>query len=230
MEQKGNRVFEAWKINDDERKHVVTADTAKKLAKLIEINPSHILAVCRGERQHIHGWRVAFYNKGLKQLDLRDAHRAKVKKQIRKVICLDDNLTYKCFSDAAMQYGLISDQIKQCCDGILKSTGRKSKEGIRRRFAYVDDNGRPVLTPKHREPFEKLGDIRLFDPGTGKTYQSVAHCSRETGIPQKRIRRYLKDQSVDLAGCTLMPFPVKETSAEGSQVGEPQKSANDDAT
>ena len=231
MEQKGNLAFAAWKIDDVERKHLVIADTAKKLAELIEINHSHILAVCRGERQHNHGWRVAFYNKASKQLDLKEAHSAKVKKQIRKVICLDDNLTYNCFFDAAKHYGLAGGQIQQCCDGILKRTGRESKEGIRHRFAYVDDNGRPILTPKHREPFETLGDIRLFCPQTGKTYQSVAHCSRETGIPQKRIRRYLEDQSVDLAGFSLMPLPVKETLVEGTQVGELLKiNANDDAT
>lgn len=212
MEQKKNLAFAAWKIEDIERKHLVIKDTAKKLAELIGINHSHILAICRGERQHDHGWRVAFYNKASKQLDLKDVHSAKVKKQIRKVICLDDNSIYNCCSDAATHYGLNSGQIQQCCDGILKSTGRESKEGIRRRFAYIDDASRPILTPKHREPFETLGDIRLFCPQTGQTYQSVAHCSRETGIPQKRIRKYLEDQSVDLAGFSLMPLPVIKNS------------------
>jgi len=211
-DQKKDLAFAAWKIDDTERKRLVIADTAKKLAELIEINHSHILAICRGQRQHDHGWRVAFYNKVSKQLDLKDTHSAKINKQIRKVICLDDNLIYKCFSDAAMHYGLNGGQIQQCCEGILKSTGRKSKEGIRRRFAYVDDRDKPILTPKHREAMETLGDIRLFCPQTGETYQSMAHCSRETGIPQKRLRRYLEDQSVDLAGITLMPLPVKDTS------------------
>lgn len=219
MEQKKNLAFAAWKIDDIERKHLVIADTTRKLAELIEINHAHILAICRGERQHDHGWRVAFYNKASKQLDLKEAHSARVKKQIRRIICLDDNSVYACFSAAAMHCGLNGGQIKQCCDGILKSTGRDSKEGIRRRFAYVDDTGRPILTPKHREPFETLGDIRLFCPQTGETYQSVAHCSRETGIPQKRIRRYLKDQSVDLAGFSLMALPVQKTSTPNSNPG-----------
>lgn len=230
MEQKKNLAFAAWKIDDIERKHLVIENTAKKLAELIGINHSHIPAICRGERQHDHGWRVAFYNKASKQLDLKEAHSAKVKKQIRKVICLDDNSIYNCFADAAMHYGLNSGQIQQCCDGILKSTGRESREGIRRRFAYVEDTGRPILTPKHSEPFETLGDFRLFCPQTGKTYQSVAHCSRETGVPQKRIRRYLEDQSVDLAGISLMPLPVKETSVEGAQFDELLKSTNIEPT
>ncbi len=209
MDKKRNVAFAAWKIDDVERQHLVIKDAADKLAELLEINRAHILAICRGERQHDHGWRVAFYNKVTKQLDLKEAHSSKIKKQIRKVICLDDNSIYNSFSDAAMHYGLSGGQIQQCCDGILKSTGRESKEGIRRRFAYVDDAGRPILTPRHKEPFETLGDIRLFCPQTGKTYQSVAHCSRDTGIPQKRIRRYLEDQSVDLAGFSLMPLPMK---------------------
>jgi hypothetical protein len=123
-------------------------------------------------------------------------------------MCLDDQLIYTSSAEAAMHYGLSGGQIKLCCDGILKGTGRDSTEGIRRRFAYVDDNGKPILTAKHKEPFECLGDMRLFCPQTGKTYQSVAHCSRETGIPQKRIRRYLKDQAVDLAGYSLMALSV----------------------
>lgn len=220
LEHKKNLAFAAWKIDDVERERLVIADTAERLAELIEINHSHILALCRGERQHDHGWRVAFYDKESKQLDLKEAHSAKIKKQIRKVICLDDNLIYDCFSAAAKHYGLSGGQIHQCCEGILKSTGRESQEGIRRRFAYVDANGRPILTPKHNEPFETLGDIRLFCPQTGKTYQSVAHCSRETGIPQKRIRRYLAGQTVDLAGFSLIPLPVNEPSGEGTQVDE----------
>jgi hypothetical protein len=222
LEQRKNLAFAAWKIDDVERKHLVIADTAKRLAELIEINGSHILAICRGERQHDHGWRVAFYNKASKQIEVQKSHSAKVRKQIRKVICLDDNAIYSSFSGAAVHYGLSGGQIKQCCDGILKSTGRESKEGVPRRFAYVDDTGKAILTPKHREPFEMLGDICLFCPQTGKKYQSVAHCSRETGIPQKRIRRYLKDQSVDLAGLSLMPLSARDRSPRGTTQPTPE--------
>jgi len=208
MEQKKNLAFAAWKIDDVERMDLVIADNIGKLSELIEINRSHVLAICKGERQHDHGWRIAFYNKTTKELDLKAAHSEKVKKQIRKIICLDDNKTYNSFSEAAMYYGLSGGQIQQCCEGILKSTGRANKGRVRSRFAYADNNGRPILTPKHREPLEMLGDIRLFCPQTGKKYQSVAHCSRETGIPQKRIRRYLEDQTVDLAGFTLIRLPI----------------------
>jgi hypothetical protein len=209
MEQKKNLAYAAWKIDDTECKQLVIADTTEKLARLLEIDQSHILEICRGKRQHDHGWRIAFYNKASKSLDLKDTHSIKIKKQIRKIICLDDSLIYNGFTKAGKHYGLDGGQIQQCCDGILKRTGRESKEGIRRRFAYIDDNGNPILTPKHKEPFETLGDIRLFCPQTGKTYQSIAHCSRETGIPQKRIRRYLKDQTVDLGGIFLMTLPLR---------------------
>jgi len=209
MEQKKNLAFAAWKIEDFERKHLIIEETPAKLAEFIEINPSHILGICRGERQHDHGWRIAFYNKSSKHLDLKEAHLSKVKKQIRKVICLDDNSIYNSCSNAAMHYGLDGGQIQQCCEGKLKSTGRN--KGIRRRFAYADDTGRPSLTPKHKEPFETLGNIRLFCPQTGETYQSIAHCSRETKIPQKRISKYLKDQSIDLAGISLIPVTVKRS-------------------
>jgi len=204
VEERANRAFAAWKIDDVERKDLVIADTPKKLSELLEINRSHILAVCRGERQHVHGWRIAFYNKATRQLDLKKAHCEKIRKQSRQVICLNDNEIYSCFSEAAKHYGLISSSIKWCCDGILKSTNRKGP--MRYRFAYVDASGRPLLTPKHAEPLETLGDIRLLNTVTGEKYQSVAHCSRETGIPQKRIRRYLRDSSVDLAGCVLIPL------------------------
>jgi hypothetical protein len=206
IEFRKNIAFAAWRVDDINHKNIVITDTTKQLAELIEINHSHIVAICRGERQHDHGWRVAYYNKASKQLDLKESHFEKVKKQIRKVMCLDDDVIFKSCSDAAMHYGLDGGQVQQCCEGILKRTGRASKEGIRRRFAYVDEAGKPILTPKHKEPFEMLGDIRLFCPQTGKTYQSVAHCSRETGVPQKRIRRYLLDQSVDLAGISLLPL------------------------
>jgi hypothetical protein len=204
MEHKKSIAFEAWRIDDIERKHSVITDTAEKLAGLIGINRSHILAICKGERQHDHGWRVAFYDKALKQSNLKEAHLAKIKKQIRRVICLNDNQTYDSIAEAAKRYGLVADQIRQCCEGILKGTGRNSQDRIRRRFVCLDQNGKPILTPKHSEPFETPGDVRLFCPQTGKKYQSIAHCSRETGIPQKRIRRYLKDPTVGLAGILLI--------------------------
>jgi len=204
IEQSKNFGLGAWRIEDTDRKAIVYADTVTELASILEIDVNHIFAICRGERQHTHGWRVAFYDKLSKQLDLRPSHFAKIKKRIRRVMCLNDQTIFGSLSDAAIHYGLESQQIRLCCDGILKTTGRYKTKGQGYRFAYVDERNRPFLTPKHDEPLETLGDIRLFCPQTGQTYQSIAHCSRETGVPQKRIRRYLKDNTVDLAGITLI--------------------------
>ncbi len=208
VEQKRNIAFAAWKIDDTNREKMIIFDTTKELGNIVGINETHILAICRGDRQHDHGWRVAFYNKATKELDLKQSHSAKIKKRIRRVMCLDDNNVFDNVTEAAKNYGLVGEQIRQCCEGVLKSTGRGK---VRRRFAYLNERGDPILTNKHKELPEWLGDVRLFCPQTGKTYQSVAHCSRETGIPQKRIRRYLKDNSVNIGGFVLMPIQVHKS-------------------
>ena len=79
MEQKRNWAFAAWRIEDSDRSNLVIKDTAKGLAQIIGISQAHIPGICRGERQHDRGWRVAFYNKETKQLDLKEAHTAKIK-------------------------------------------------------------------------------------------------------------------------------------------------------
>lgn len=206
-EQKKNLAYAAWRIGDVNKEKMVIYDTTEELSKVLGVNQAHIPAVCRGKRQHDHGWRIAFFDKNTKKLNLKESHLTKIKKQLRKIICLDDNKTFNNLAAAAKYYGLIQGQIGSCCEGVLKSTGQKD---LRRRFAYLDDKGKPIITQKHKEPFEWIGHIQLFCPQTGEKYQSVAHCSRDTGIPQKRIRRYLKDNSVNLGGFTLIPVKKRK--------------------
>jgi hypothetical protein len=202
-QERGNVAFAAYIFEDTKFERPIIFDTVKKLSENLGLSKSHILAVCKGQRQHVQGYRVAYFDKSSNQPTLTDAHKLPIKKILRKVMCLDDNhQVFKTPSAAARNYGLDSQQISLCCKGRLKSTGYGK---TRRRFAYVDDNGKPILTPKHKEPLVTKGK-RVFCPQLRREFQSVAEFCRETGVPAKRVKKYLLDPLVDLGGLELVEF------------------------
>lgn len=204
MERKKDLIFAVWRIEDTERKYILFFKSIAELKKKINISSTHITSIAEGKRQHTHGWHVAYYNKLTNNLDLKEKHQNKVARQIRKVICLNDDLIYSSIKQTAKYYGLSGSQIRLCCEGELKTTGGKSDHEMRRRFAYIDQNGIAILTAKHKEPLEWRGKIQLFCPNNLKLFQSIANASRELDIPQKTIYRYLKNSSVDLGGVQLI--------------------------
>ena len=220
-ELRQRRGFAAWRIEDVDRKRLWTADTTDDLAKLIGISRTHMISICQGKRQHDNGWRVAFYDKANNKIDLTEAHSAVIRKQLRSVVCLDGNRIYRGPTEAAKHYGLMRSQVQACCQGQIKSTGGEDRRTKRYRFAFLDSDGTPILTPKHRQALVWSGETTLFCPQTNATYESVAHCSRETAIPQKRIRRYLEDPTIDLGGITLVPISSSK-SQRGMTDGVPE--------
>jgi hypothetical protein len=194
------KYYAIYPLETDYKTPLAIGKTLKELCDILGLSPSHALEVCKGNRQHDKGYRFTFYDFKEKKPLLFENHKTKLKKVIRNVKCLDDNLEFSNLTEAGKHYGLLSDQIRQCCIGKLKSTGRGR---VQRRFAYVDKNGNPILMPKHEESFSWLG-TRVFCPELGKTFQSVAEFCRDTGVPQKTARKHLKNPETSLMGLTLI--------------------------
>lgn len=192
--------YAAYSINDSNFERPYVSDTTRELSVKLGISHSHVLAAARGERQHVNGFRIVFFDKVAWKPRLTPAHTRPIRKIIRKVLCLDDNKTFPSPAAAARCYGLTAGQVALCCRGVLKSTGRGKQ---RRRFAYLNDRGQPELTDKHSEPFGTKG-VRVFCPQLSREFQSVADFCRKTGVPVKRANKHLKDPSIDLGGLELV--------------------------
>ena len=200
QKQVSSTTYAAYHASDTNYTKPYLFDSIDELCQTLNLPKSHILAVCRGERQHVNGYRIARYDKDNNQPILTDAHKRPIRKILRKVLCLDDNQLFDTPAAAGRHYGLDSQQISLCCRGILKSTGRGS---TRKRFAYADEQGNPILTPKHQEPLSTRR-TRLFCPQLGREFQSVAEFCRETGVPAKRAKKHLLNPSVSLDGLELV--------------------------
>ena len=82
--EKYNRQFAAYFIEDNNYENPKVFDTTKELAETLNVNQSKIPGVCRGERSHTSGWRIAYFNRENNQPELTETHRKPVKKLIRK--------------------------------------------------------------------------------------------------------------------------------------------------
>lgn len=207
LEEKKKIGFVAWRIEDKNRSKPYIFDSILELINSIkrdsgeELSQSHILDICKGKRQHDQGWRVAYYDKEKKEPIFRNKHLLPIREKIRGVICLNDNKVFSNATEAGKFYNLESGQILLCCAGKLKSTGRNLK--TKYKFAHTDKEGKPILTPLHSESDSWLGK-KIFCPGLGKEFRSVAEFCRETNIPAKRVSKYLKGKNIDLGGLTLV--------------------------
>ena len=73
-------------------------------------------------------------------------------------------------------------------------------EGKKLRFAYSDENGRPILTEKHHESLDTRGSVRLYHVSSGEVFNSLAAFCRATKVPIKRAKKALDGEPVDLMG------------------------------
>ena len=188
----------AWHIDD------LTCKEPRYFKSLDEIcdklnlhSKSHIKGVCDGARSHTEKWRIAYFDNEKQEPILTKRHNEKAKKIIRKIICLDDKKIFKNASEAGSSYHVIANQIGLCAKGILKSVTSK---GQKLRFAYLDDNNEPILTDMHHEPLGWRGKHRVLHIETGKKYNSLKAFCDETGVSQKRAKRYIEDKTIDLLG------------------------------
>jgi hypothetical protein len=199
-EEAARFAFAAYRIEDVAFEKPLRFDSIKELAATLGIPLSHIPAVIKGERRQVKGYRVARWDKLKSEPKLTESHMKPVMLKGRHVICLDDQRRFPSPAAAARHYQLEAQQIVLCCRGVLKTTGRSSQ---RRRFAYADKDGNPLLTQKHSESLA-MRKTRIFCPQLGREFQNIAEFSRETGVPAKRARKHLFDPSVDLAGLELV--------------------------
>jgi len=194
--------YVAWHVDDESMTNIMCFKNLDEICDKLEISSkSHIKGVCDGNRHHVEKWRIAYYDHETQSPVLTPKHKETPKKVIRRIICLNDSREFENGSEAGKHYKIISSQVTKCAKGESKSVYCK---GERLRFAFLDDNGKPVLKPKHKETLSARGKSRIQVIRTGEIYNSFAEYLRETGVPYKTAKRYQKDNSVELFGFEFM--------------------------
>ena len=146
---------------------------------------------------HAEKWRFAYFDNETKKPILKEKHSNSAKKIIRKIICLNDNNIFENGADAGIYYKLNSSAITNCAKGNAKSV---YKNNVRMRFALLDDNGKPILKQKHHDSLSAKGKKRIQLLKDGRVFNSLAEYLRETGVPYKTAKRYIKDPNINLFG------------------------------
>ncbi len=190
--------YVAWHTDDANMDSPLYFKTLNDLCYKLQIRyKGHCKSVCTGKRYHVENWRIAYFNNELRQPILTDKHKIKPPKRLRKIICLNDNNKFKSGIEAGQYYGLNSSQVTKCAGGGAKSVYCGQE---RLRFAFLDDDGKPILTTTHEQPLSHRGKKRILRLKTGEIFNSLAEYLRETKIPRKRAKKYLEDPAIDLLG------------------------------
>ena len=203
LKKKAKTHIAAFPLQTDYIEPEYSAIDAKTLSEKIKEatgkypHPSHILEVCEGKRQHSCGFRFAYWDPINRKATQEDLHKKKkINKQFRAVHQLDpDNRSinyWNSLGKAGKALGISSDQIRQCCEGILYST-RSHDRKDRLRFAF-DNLGKPDLKDKHTK--ERCWPRRhVIGIPPIKTFRSWAEWMREMDIRRKYAKTYLTDLS-----------------------------------
>jgi hypothetical protein len=188
----------AWHVDDLTCKDPSYFKSLDEICDKLKLrSKSHIKGVCDGVRSHTEKWKIAYFDNEKQEPILTERHNKKAKKIIRKVICLDDKKIFKNASEAGSFYSVIPSQIGLCAKGTAKSVYSK---GDRLRFAYLDGNNQPILTDTHHEPLGWKGKSRILHLKTGKIFNSLKAFCDETGVPQKRAKKYSEGEDINLFG------------------------------
>jgi len=190
--------YVAWYVDDIEMKTLYYFKTLDEICDKLKIeNKSHIISVCKGERTHAEKWRFSYFDTETKKPVLTEKHKLKARKIIRKVICLNDKKIFTNGVAAGIHYNINSKAITNCVQGNAKSVYCNK---ARLRFAFLDDNGEPILKEKHKESISARGKKRIQLLKNGMVFNSLAEYIRETGVPYKTALRYIKDSTINLFG------------------------------
>lgn len=191
-------LYVAWELTDIEMTKPLFFKSLHELCDKLGIkHPSHVKAVCEGERSHVEKWRIAYYDHDANQPKLTDRHKTSKVHEIRRVKCLNDGRVFNSGRQAGQHYHLNGSQILLVASGKAKSVRFGS---MRLRFAFLDESGNEILTKKHKESLSHRGAFQVMQLSNGVIYNSLAEYCRETGIPRKAAERYVKDNTVNLLG------------------------------
>jgi hypothetical protein len=191
--------YVAWHIDEDDK--TKSLKYFKSLDELINglglKSKNHIASVCTGIRTHVENWRIAYFDNYSNEPILTKGHMSKVKKVKRKIICLNNNKVFEDATSAGIFFKLNPSYITKCARGVCKFI---FCENEKLRFAFLNADGKEILTAKHKEPLTNKGKKRIQLIKEGKLFNSLAEYLRYTGIPYSTAKRYLKDPSLDLEG------------------------------
>ncbi len=198
LKAKNDIKYVAWHIDDLRMESLLYFKNLDEICDKLEIKgKSHIKSVCDGKRSHVEKWRIAYYVKNTGKPILHERHKKKPPKVTRQIICLNDNRIFKSGIEAGKHYGLNPQAITKCAGGGAKTVYKGKK---RLKFAFLDDDGKIILTKKHNESLSWKGKKRILRVSTGEIFSSLAEYRRKMGISYKRAKKYLDDPSIDMMG------------------------------
>jgi hypothetical protein len=188
--------YVAWAVDEEYSANNQFKDLSSLCLTLKIKGKAHVKSVCEGKRSHVEGWRVAYLDKEGEPI-FKQKHDESAKKVSRAVICLNDEKVFKNATKAGSFYGVIASQIGRCAAGKSKSVRLGSE---RLRFAFIDEDGNPILTKTHKEKLEAKGKFKLMHIESGQVFNSLNAFCRATSVPLKRAKKFLEGEDISLLG------------------------------
>ncbi|MGB4838620.1 MAG: GIY-YIG nuclease family protein [Saprospiraceae bacterium] len=198
LKQRDEIKYIVWHVDDEKiQKPLYFKDLEDLCEKLDLRGKSHIKAVCEGQRTNVENWRIAYFDFENKKPILTEKHYSKPRNTQRRIICLNDKREFDNCARAADFYKLSPNLVIKCARGDSKSVIGINE---RLRFAYLDEDGNPKLTQKHKELISNKGKKRILRLSTGENFNSLAEYLRNTGLPYETAKKYLINPEIDLLG------------------------------
>lgn len=164
------------KINSAKAKKVICIETGiiyisvREASRVLNIHPSSISAVCRGNRKTSHGftWRYIDDEGNIQEIKQEN-------KPVKgaEVLCIETGEIFISFKEASRVTGIASNLIGSCCRGDKKSAG-----GLH--WSYTQGEGCNKVGKKCK---------KVLCVDTGVIYNSARDAYKHTKIPSAYIRR-----------------------------------------
>lgn len=210
MIKENNKInFVAWPIDkeptDENFKYFKT--TQEIVKKLNLGRATHIKSVCEGERSHVKGWRIAYYNNKTNLPDLKNTHIQKPRRVSLQITEIDETnapvgeIFLNC-RVAAKKHNVNHQSIESCCKGKSMSVLMRSEDGKSKkiRFRYIDKNGEIIKTGNENMNFGVTKNYCYLVKIENEQYRfsNIKEMAKKTGLAKNRIMKYLSDKTVSI--------------------------------
>ena len=116
-------------------------------------------------------------------------------KRTKRVICLNDQKEFKNAAEATRCYGLALPHLTKVARGHGVYKGRLGIDGKPFSFAYIDEEGKPILTAKHLESSAIKYKYKVINTETLEELYFTSHrkMHKKIKLSSRQIIRYFKE-------------------------------------